>query len=116
MKLSRRKFIRNMSLGLATVKLNANTLTKYSAGSEALLVNNRNHPQPAPKGYDRLPLSWYQSRVQQLKEKLMTDNVDAILLEKDVNKVYFSGCFRGSGERSTWVFFPVKEKDAAYWY
>jgi len=116
MKLSRRKFIRNMSLGLASIKLNANTLAKNSGESETLLVNNRNHPKPAPKGYDRLPLSWYQSRVQQFKEKLKTDNVDAILLEKDVNKVYFSGCFRGSGERSTWVLFPMNEKDAAYWY
>ena len=116
MKLSRRKFIRNMSLGLASLKLNANTLAKNSGGSETLLVNNRNHPKPAPKGYDRLPLSWYQSRVQKFKKTLETDNVDAILLEKDINKVYFSGCFRGSGERSTWVLFPMNEKDAAYWY
>jgi len=116
MKLSRRKFIRNMSLGLATLKLNANNLAKNSGGSETLLVNNRNHPKPAPKGYDRLPLSWYQSRVQKFKKTLETDNVDAILLEKDINKVYFSGCFRGSGERSTWVLFPMNEKDAAYWY
>ena len=91
MKLSRRKFIRNMSLGLTALKLNANTLVKNSGGSEALLVNNRNHPKPAPKGYDRLPLSWYQSRVQQFKQKLKADKIDAILLEKDVNKVYFSG-------------------------
>ena len=105
-----------MSLGLATLKLNANNLAKNSGGSETLLVNNRNHPKPAPKGYDRLPLSWYQSRVQKFKEILKTDNVDAILLEKDINKVYFSGCFRGSGERSTWVLFPMNEKDAAYWY
>ena len=105
-----------MSLGLATLKLNANNLAKNSGGSETLLVNNRNHPKPAPKGYDRLPLSWYQSRVQKFKKTLETDNVDAILLEKDINKVYFSGCFRGSGERSTWVLFPMNEKDAAYWY
>ena len=105
-----------MSLGLTALKLNANTLVKNSGGSEALLVNNRNHPKPAPKGYDRLPLSWYQSRVQQFKQKLKADNIDAILLEKDVNKVYFSGCFRGSGERSTWVLFPMNEKDTAYWY
>jgi len=38
MKLSRRKFIRNMSLGLATLKLNANNLAKNSGGSETLLV------------------------------------------------------------------------------
>ena len=105
-----------MSLGLATLKLNANNLAKNSGGSETLLVNNRNHPKPAPKGYDRLPLSWYQARVQKFKKPLETDNVDAILLEKDINKVYFSGCFRGSGERSTWVLFPMNEKDAAYWY
>ena len=42
--------------------------------------------------------------------------VDAILLGQDQNMVYFSGCFRRSGERSTWLLFPVQETDTAYWY
>ena len=117
MEISRRKFVRNMGLGLASMGFNAKALAKNSGGgSEALLVNDRQHPKPAPKGYDRLPLPWYQSRVATLMKKLQKEQVDGILLERDVNKVYFSGCFRGSGERSTWVFFPVKEKNAAYWY
>ena len=117
MEISRRRFVRNMGLGLASMGLNAKALAKNSGGgSEALLVNDRKHPKPAPKGYDRLPLPWYQSRVATLMKKLQKEQVDGILLERDVNKVYFSGCFRGSGERSTWVFFPVKEKNAAYWY
>ena len=47
MKLSRRKFIRNMSLGFASISLNANTLAKNSGGSEA--TPNR-HPK-ATTGY-----------------------------------------------------------------
>ena len=47
---------------------------------------------------------------------LLNDKVDAILLENDVNKIYFSGCFRGSGKRTTWVLFPQEEKDTAYWF
>ena len=65
-----------MSLGLASIKLNANTLAKNSGESETLLVNNRNHPKPAPKGYDRLPLSWYQSRVQHACGRLHTARSD----------------------------------------
>ncbi len=30
--------------------------------------------------------------------------------------MYFTGCFRRSGERSTWTFFPVNEQDTVYWY
>ncbi|MDP6578001.1 MAG: hypothetical protein QF771_02440, partial [Candidatus Marinimicrobia bacterium] len=94
MEISRRRFVRNMGLGLASMSLNAKALAKNSGGgSEALLVNDRKHPKPAPKGYDRLPLPWYQSRVATLMKKLQKEQVDGILLERDVNKVYFSGCF-----------------------
>ena len=58
MEISRRRFVRNMGLGLASMSLNAKALAKNSGGgSEALLVNDRKHPKPAPKGYDRLPLT-----------------------------------------------------------
>ena len=116
MSIDRRKFIKNMGLGLASISLNANNLSRIPGESESLLVKDRKQPKPAPKGYDRLPLSWYYSRVQNLKNQLEQKKVDAILLESDVNKVYFSGCFRGSGERTTWVLFPLNEKDTAYWY
>jgi Xaa-Pro aminopeptidase len=116
MSIDRRKFIKSMGLGLASMRLSASNLIKTPGESESLLVTNRNHPKPAPKGYDRLPLSWYKERVQILKNMLINDKVDAILLENDVNKVYFSGCFRGSGKRTTWVLFPQEEKDTAYWF
>ena len=119
MSFSRRSFIKNMGLGLAATSLAAENLAHCAAGpqdSEKLLTQNPAQPQPAPKGDDRLPLSWYKKTVSRLKEKVAEQNIDAILLESDTNKVYFSGCYRGSGERSTWVFFPVKETDTAYWY
>ena len=108
-----------MGLGIAATTVAANGLAscataQSSFGSEELFVTNRNHPEPAPVGYDRLPLEWYKSTVQRLKDRL--PRVDGILLESDKNKVYFSGCFRGSGERTTWVYFPSDEADSAYWY
>lgn len=118
MNANRRNFIKSMGIGLAATGLAVDNILHASAqgegGSEKLFVTDRNHPEPAPKGYDRLPLDWYKTTVQRLKNKLK--GIDAILLESDQNKVYFSGCFRNSGERTTWVFFPSAEKDTAYWY
>lgn len=115
---SRRAFIKSMGVGLAATGLAADNIVNASGlatgGSENLFVTNRIHPEPAPKGYDRLPLEWYKGTVQRLKNKLK--GIDVILLESDLNKVYFSGCFRNSGERTTWVAFPTNEKDTAYWY
>ena len=55
MEISRRRFVKNMGLGLASIGLNAKALAKNSGeGSEALLVNDRKHPKPAPKGYDQI--------------------------------------------------------------
>jgi Xaa-Pro aminopeptidase len=87
-----------------------------SSESEALLVDDREHPDPAPMGYDRLPLEWYQAAARRLKDRAEERNVDAILLSSDHNIVYFTGCFRRSGERSTWVVFPTDEADTVYWY
>ena len=89
MTIDRRKFIKSMGLGLTTMSLNAKNLVNVSGESESLFVTDRMHPKPAPKGYDRLPLSWYKKRVRTLKNLLLEDKVDAILLENDVNKVYF---------------------------
>ena len=85
-------------------------------GSEALLESNPDHLEPAPLGYDRLPLAWHQDRVRVLKQRLDSRGVDAILLSNDQNAVYFNGCYRGSGERSTWLLFRMDEEDTAYWY
>jgi Xaa-Pro aminopeptidase len=51
-----------------------------------------------------------------LKARLENRGADAILLSNDQNMVYFTGCFRGSGERSTWTLFQTREEDTVYWY
>ena len=117
---TRRNFIKKVGIGLASAGLAAENVvcssTSMAQGSEKLLLQNPNQPEPAPKGYDRLPLEWYKNTVKKLKQKIEAKGIDAILLESDLNKVYFTGCFRGSGERSTWAFFPVKEEDTIYWF
>jgi len=84
--------------------------------SERLLQPDPGHLEPAPIGYDRLPLEWHQARATALKERLAERRVDAIVLSNDQNMVYFTGCFRGSGERSTWSLFLTGEEDTVYWY
>jgi Xaa-Pro aminopeptidase len=72
--------------------------------------------EPAPLEYDRLPLEWHQARARELKARVADLGVDAILLGNDQNMVYYTGCFRGSGERSTWALFRSDEEDTLYWY
>lgn len=116
----RRRFIREMGLGLAAANTIAADMafagTAAGGGSEALLVKDRVQPEPAPLGYDRLPLAWYQATAQRLKDKAAAAGADVVLLQDDDNIVYFTGCFHQSGERTTWALFPVKEKDTVYWY
>ena len=116
MELSRRSLLRNVGVGLAGANLASQALAKGSGESEALFVEDRRQPDPAPLGYDRLPLSWYEATTTRLKDRLKPLGIDAIVLQRDVNLVYFSGCFRGSGERTTWCMFPMDEKDTAYWF
>lgn len=120
MTVSRRDFIREMGVGLSAAGAAAAGLAcstaEHDGESEKLLVRDPKQPEPAPIGYDRLPLEWHQRRTDLLKEKVAARGVDAILLRSDQNQVYFTGCFRQSGERSTWVLFPVAEKDTVYWY
>lgn len=120
MTLSRRSLIQTMGLGVAGVGAAARALAESSVdmelSSEALFTTDRVHPDPAPVGYDRLPLDWYKATAQRLKDRVAKRGVDAILLQTDTNKVYFTGCFRGSGERTTWTMFKVDEKDTAHWF
>lgn len=120
MSFSRRHFIKKMGMGLAAVGLAAENLACSSSiqkyGSEKLLLEKPDFPEPAPVGTSRLSLSWYKDTVRRLKEKISKKGIDAILLGSDTNMVYFTGCFRGSGERSTWAFFPVQENDTVYWF
>jgi len=117
---SRRSFLRDIGLGIGTASAAASGLacspSSRRGDSMRLIVDNPDQPEPAPKGYDRLPLEWHQARTRHLKERVAERQVDAIVLRGDQNQVYFTGCFRRSGERSTWTVFPVDEVDTVYWY
>ncbi len=126
---SRRDFIRNIGAGLAASSAASETLARSLAkgdkagakpsGSEALLVDNSFHPAAAPLGVDRLPLAWYKTQAAIVRERAAARGVDAVVFGTDDNIVYFTGCFRGSGERSTWVVLPTagsNAKETVYWY
>ena len=123
---SRGDFIRKMGTGLASSRISDSTLADArhgdgqesltSGNSERLLHQDPDHVEPAPVGYDRLPLEWHQMRTRTLKERLTDCGAEAVLLNTDQNIVYFTGCFRGSGERPTWSLFPTQEEDTVYWY
>lgn len=122
---TRRDFIRTMGTGLAAAGTAASALacaapedaaTGTSGESERLLVRDPDHVEPAPVGYDRLPLEWHQARVRELKNRVADTGARAVVLGNDQNMVYFTGCFRGSGERSTWAVFRPDEDDTVYWY
>jgi Xaa-Pro aminopeptidase len=99
--------------GLARLPLEAQIA---GSESEALLRRDPDHVEPAPMGVDRLPLSWHQERARILKERAGELGADAVLLTSDQNQVYYTGCFRRSGERSTWVLFLTDETDTVYWH
>ena len=123
---SRGDFIRKMGTGLASSRISDSTLADArhgdgqesltSGNSERLLHQDPDHVEPAPVGYDRLPLEGQQMRTRTLKERLTDCGAEAVLLNTDQNIVYFTGCFRGSGERPTWSLFPTQEEDTVYWY
>src|SRR5262245_17904243 len=119
---SRREFVRSMGASIAAASVAAESLAAQAAtaqpgsGSERLLVDNPLHPTPAPVGYDRLPLEWYKAQSKRLRDRARARGADAVLLQDDTNLVYFTGCFRGSGERTTWALLPVNESDTVYWF
>ncbi len=121
---SRRDFIRNIGAGMAASSAAseslAQSLTRKRSGSEALLVDNPHHPEPAPLGVDRLPLAWYKGQSARMRVQAEARGVDVVVFGTDDNIVYFTGCFRGSGERSTWVVLPTRggpsTDDTVYWY
>ena len=118
---SRRDFVRQIGAGIAAAAAAAEALSAQAAsprrsGSQRLLVENPLHPTPAPVGVDRLPLRWYKTQSQRLRAQARERGVDILLLESDDNLVYFTGCFRGSGERRTWAMMPTRETDTVYWF
>ena len=126
MSTTRRDFIRRMGSGLASASAAATALacvppdegaqTLSASDSERLLQRDPDHVEPAALAYDRLPLEWHQERARLIKARVADRGADAILLSNDQNMVYFTGCFRGSGERPTWSLFPTVEEDTVYWY
>lgn len=130
---SRRDFIRQMGTGFAAAGSAVGALActpqdgstapgarkpfdEITGGSEGLLRRDPDQIEPAPLGYDRLPLEWHQDRARVLKSRLADRGLTAIVLSADQNAVYYTGCFRGSGERSTWTVFRMDEEDTVYWY
>ena len=118
---TRRTFVQQIGASLAAVSAAASQLAAEPSdgqprGSERLLVENPLHPTPAPGGVDRRPRAWDQAPARRRRERARARGVDAILLQSDVNLVYFTGCFRGSGERTTWALMPTNEVDTVYWF
>ncbi len=117
---TRRDFVRTIGVSLAASAAASAELAALSdaprGDSERLLVPNPHHPAPAPVGVDRLPLAWYKAACNRLRQAAKARGVDAILLQTDTNLVYFTGCFRGSGERTTWALLMVDEPETLYWY
>ena len=117
-------FIRDIGAGLVASSIASQALAQATAGakrsgSESLLVDNPYHPEPAPLGVDRLPLNWYKRQAARIREAAAGRGVDAVVFGTDDNIVYFTGCFRGSGERSTWVVLPTSgatANETVYWY
>lgn len=117
MGVSRRRFMKNVGMGLAGLGFGAKHIARsqpaVSSDSEKLLIKNPDHPQPAT--FDRLPLSWYKGTVARLKEKVAEKGAEAILIQNPLNIIYFTGLFHTPTERPFYALFPVKE-DALYWY
>ncbi len=116
---TRRDFVRQMGVGLAAAGASAEALACQPAGrpqgSELLLVPNPRHPEPAPVGTDRLPLDWYKRQSRTLRDQARSRGADVVVLQSDTNLVYFTGCFRSSGERTTWAVLPVNEPETLHW-
>jgi len=62
-----------------------------------------------------MPLIWYKEEVARLKATLEPKKVHAILLTKELNLHYFTGCFYQHEERHFAALFPMRG-DALYWY
>jgi len=117
--LSRRNFLTGFGLGLTGLhfgpKKGALSFGLSEKKSETLLIKDPDHPEPAPVGYDRLPLTWYKQTVERLKNKAAEQGVDCIVIGDSWNMTYFTGNFMTKTERPCWCVFPVKE-DAIFWY
>ncbi len=95
MSTSRRDFMKNVGLGFATAGLAMENLACAAAtesgesASENLLVERPGQPEPAPIGYDRLPLDWYQATTQRLKEKVAdlmeVSRIDYVCCKRPLN-------------------------------
>lgn len=119
MDFSRRSFLKSLGMGVAGAGLGLSACSSSGPSlqghSEKLLVKAPDHPKPAPKGTDRLPLSWYKETAKRLRENAGEQGVDAVVLADSWNLTYFSGCFLTKTERPCLCVFPVNN-DHIYWW
>lgn len=72
---------------------------------------------PTATDLDRLPLSWYQAKVRQLKLEAKQRGIDGgIFLTNRWNLIYASGLIHTSTERPFACFFPMDQEDACVWF
>jgi Xaa-Pro dipeptidase len=119
MDLSRRSFLKNLGVGVAGVGLGMNTsappLLSFQGHSEKLLVKDPDHPEPASKGTDRLPLNWHKKTAKRLRDRSGERGVDVVVLADSWNLTYFSGCFLTKTERPCWCVLPVDNDEIDWW-
>jgi Xaa-Pro dipeptidase len=119
MDLSRRSFLKNLGVGVAGVGLGMNTsappLLSFQGHSKKLLVKDPDHPEPASKGTDRLPLNWYKKTAKRLRDRSGERGVDVVVLADSWNLTYFSGCFLAKTERPCWCVLPVDNDEIDWW-
>jgi Xaa-Pro dipeptidase len=119
MDLSRRSFLKNLGVGVAGVGLGMNTsappLLSFQGHSKKLLVKDPDHPEPASKGTDRLPLNWYKKTAKRLRDRSGERGVDVVVLADSWNLTYFSGCFLTKTERPCWCVLPVDNDEIDWW-
>ena len=119
MDLSRRSFLKNLGVGVAGVGLGMNTsappLLSFQGHAKKLLVKDPDHPEPASKGTDRLPLNWYKKTAKRLRDRSGERGVDVVVLADSWNLTYFSGCFLTKTERPCWCVLPVDNDEIDWW-
>jgi Xaa-Pro dipeptidase len=111
--ISRREFIATTGAAAVTSIGNVSAAERNAAGGLAAEKSSRLFlPEDNLKSanFDRLPLEWHKQRAQKLRDKLVEDGYEGILLTDRWNIVYFTGLWHTSTERLVNVFLPVKQE------
>ncbi len=76
----------------------------------------RKHLLPTPTTEHRLPLSWHQNKVQELKGEARARGVDGgLFLTNHWNLIYATGLVHTATERPFACFLPMDDDDACIW-